>query len=109
MTEYLKDYSDKDEINVLNIIEIIGRMPFDLKNPKEIALLARFLIEDNTDESHAFSLHNSNHVEVVCSILKCALGNYEVFLEEKNKKIRDRLKSVSQPDLDCPAEPGQAY
>lgn len=105
--QYFRDQANIDHLNVLSIIEIIGRRPFDLKRPKEIALLARYLVEDNSEENASFSLNNWNTLEVVCSIFKHLLGSYETFKEEKNAEIKTRLKTVNASHAERAAQLGQ--
>lgn len=93
--QYFKDNSSDGKINVLSIIEIIGRRPFDLKRPKEVALLARYLIEDNSEETAPFSLNNWNYADVVCSIFKYLMGSYEVYIEDKSAAIKEKISTVN--------------
>lgn len=66
-----------------------------------MALLARYLIEDNGEDTMPFSLNNWNFVEVVCSIFKHLMGNYEVYIEDKYAGLKTELAFVRQCLLDC--------
>jgi hypothetical protein len=54
------------------------RYPFNL-NHTDSLLIARYLIEDNTDDEIIFSLNHNASIPTVRSILKNLLGRYTIY------------------------------
>lgn len=59
-------------------------------------LVARFLIEDNTEPEILFDENATNEIAVVRSILRSFLGNYTLMNDEMIQKTIDALAIVSQ-------------
>lgn len=75
-----------------------------MKRPKESGLLAKYLIEDNDDDTKNFNINSSNNTEIVCSIFKTLMGDYQVYNDMKNHVVKARLKTVSEANsrsLNC--------
>lgn len=107
--QIFQENSYRNEINFITIVEILGRRPFDLKRPEENGMLAKYLVEDNQEESVEFSVNNYNNVGIVCSILKFLLGPYEVYNETKNIEIKETLKLVILFKADFPTSKRQNF
>ena len=98
LTNVLKHFEDvavEDRVQLLKVVEMLGRRPFELKKPQEIALVARFLIEDNT-KTEKMNIDVSMNAPLlhVLSIVRHILGNYALIPEEHLDVIRGRLKAT---------------
>ncbi|CAD8121289.1 unnamed protein product [Paramecium sonneborni] len=90
------DYGDdgSQEITVEELILILSAEPFMMVEEKERILVARYLIEDNTEDYILFNQLNSNSVSIIKSVLKQLLGKYQLFSKQEKQNLEQQLKSI---------------
>lgn len=92
--KHFEDISNNDAVQIMRVADMLGRRPFELKKPVDIALVARFLIEDNTkSEKTETDMNLSAPLVHVLSIVRHMLANYQLIPEDQLDGIRARLKA----------------
>ena len=71
----------------MELVEILSAFPFNITSNKQAVLLARYLIEDNTQQTVEFTPLEYNDAFVIRSVLKNIIGKYQLFNEESSKTI----------------------
>lgn len=66
----------------MELVEILSASPFNITSNKQAVLLARYLIEDNTQQIVEFTPLECNDTFVIRSVLKNIIGKYYLFNEE---------------------------
>ncbi|CAD8066733.1 unnamed protein product [Paramecium primaurelia] len=92
--DQLLNYYDDSEITIEEIIDILSKEPFMMDDEREKLLVARYLVEDNTQDYVLHSLKNSNSISIIKSVLKQLLGKYELFSISEKQNIEQHLKQI---------------
>ncbi|CAD8126572.1 unnamed protein product [Paramecium sonneborni] len=93
LDQLLNYYSDS-QLSIEEIIDILSKEPFMMDNEKEKLLVARYLVEDNTQDQVMHSLKNSNSISIIQSVLKQLLGKYQLFSFSEKTNIEQNLKQI---------------
>ncbi|CAD8209978.1 unnamed protein product [Paramecium octaurelia] len=90
------DCTDEEcqDITVEEIIQILSAEPFLIVDEKERLLVARYLIEDNTQDYVLHNLMNSNSINIIKSVFKQLLGKYQLFSKQEKSNIEQQLKGI---------------
>ncbi|CAD8210177.1 unnamed protein product [Paramecium pentaurelia] len=90
------DCTDQEyqDITVEEIILILSAEPFMMVDEKERLLVARYLIEDNTQDYVLHNLLNSNSITIIKSVFKQLLGKYQLFSKQEKQNIEQQLKDI---------------
>ena len=73
---------------------IFNRFPFDIKENAHAVLIARYLIEDNTDDYVFYDENAKNDVNFVKSVLRQLLGTIRVLNPEEEQTIFNEISEV---------------
>ncbi|CAD8156115.1 unnamed protein product [Paramecium octaurelia] len=92
--DQLLNYYEDSEITIEEVIEILSKEPFIMNDEREKLLVARYLVEDNTQDYVLHSLKNSNSISIIKSVLKQLLGKYELFTNSEKNNIELHLKQI---------------
>ncbi|CAD8147620.1 unnamed protein product [Paramecium pentaurelia] len=83
----------KSEISIIELVDILQGAPFCMQQQKQALLLARYLIEDNTQPYVEFTPLQTNDNCVIKSVLKNIIGKYQLFDNEQQNHI---MQNISQ-------------
>ncbi|CAK70531.1 unnamed protein product (macronuclear) [Paramecium tetraurelia] len=72
-------FDQKSEISIVELVDILQGAPFCMQQQKQALLLARYLIEDNTQPYVEFTPLQTNDNCVIKSVLKNIIGKYQLF------------------------------
>ncbi|CAD8126744.1 unnamed protein product [Paramecium sonneborni] len=82
------------QLSIENILEFLSKEPFMMNDEKEKLLVARYLVEDNSQDQVLYSLKNSNSISIIKSVLRQLLGKYELFSLTEKTNIEQNLKQI---------------
>lgn len=92
--KHFQDIATNDHVQILRVADMLGRRPFELKKPADIALVSRFLVEDNTkNDKSETDMNLTTPLVHMLSIVRHMLGNYQLIPEDQLDGIRWRLKA----------------
>ena len=74
-------------------IDILIRMPFSIKDQKELEMLTRYLIEDEDDEEQVTE-NSKQAIAIVKSIFNKLLGSYEGKTESEYYFVNNSILTV---------------
>lgn len=82
-------------VSLFQVVEILSKRPFEIRNPEHIALMALYLVEDNTAPNRSSGLNEQFvEIQVLRSIFRHILGSYQVMEESQCRQIKERLREV---------------
>lgn len=82
----------KGVISIKDIAVKLSDEPFELKDVEKMYLLARYLIEDNSQQDWVdFDEEATSSLQTVRSIFKYLIGKCRIFSEEEEKQYRDEI------------------
>ncbi|KAM3147741.1 hypothetical protein pb186bvf_000069 [Paramecium bursaria] len=85
------EIKQKNCISVKDIAVRLSNSPFELKDVEKIYLLARFLVEDNTQDYVDYDEENNQQLSIVKSIFKQLIGKYKVFSQQEEGQLQDEI------------------
>lgn len=86
----------KKTVKIEELIPILIDEPFSLENEEQALLLARYLIEDNSDHYIELDLKHSNKLITVQSIFKKVVGEYKITSYDEEKKLKEEIYLVKK-------------
>ncbi|CAD8097002.1 unnamed protein product [Paramecium sonneborni] len=79
-------FESKQEMSILELVEVLQASPFCIQQQKQALLLARYLIEDNTQPYVEFTPLQTGDNCVIKSVFKNIVGKYQLFdIEQQNQ------------------------
>ncbi|CAD8180830.1 unnamed protein product [Paramecium pentaurelia] len=88
-----KFFDQKQEITIEELVDKLQVYPFNIQDNKQALLLARYLIEDNSQQFVDFTPFQINNICIIKSVLKNVIGKYTLMNEEKYQQI---IQSIAQ-------------
>ncbi|CAD8191037.1 unnamed protein product [Paramecium pentaurelia] len=86
-------FNQKQEITIIELVDILSAYPFNIQDNKQALLLARYLIEDNSQQFVDYRPQQLNDVCIIKSVLKNVIGKYIIMSEEQQQNI---MLSIAQ-------------
>ncbi|CAK59118.1 unnamed protein product (macronuclear) [Paramecium tetraurelia] len=86
-------FDQKQEITIEELVGILQAYPFNIQDDKQALLLARYLIEDNSQQFVDFTPFQVNNICIIKSVLKNVIGKYTLINEEQYQQI---INSIAQ-------------
>ncbi|CAD8066352.1 unnamed protein product [Paramecium primaurelia] len=86
-------FNQKQEITIIELVDILQAYPFNIQDNKQALLLARYLIEDNSQQFVDYKPQQQNDVCIIKSVLKNVIGKYILMSEEQQQNI---MLSIAQ-------------
>jgi hypothetical protein len=81
-------------INIKEMKEIVSNEPFCVRNPDQIEVLSRYLIENNNEEYIFYDEDCKNDTTIVKSVIKKLIGPVNLIEESASKKIFEDLVTI---------------
>lgn len=78
----------RNTVRLKDLLETLEQFPFFIENENDVLLVARYLIEDNTEDYIEFDLDRTNKMHIVKSIFKNLVGNFKIATVEEEAKLR---------------------
>ena len=72
----------------------MNREPFNVRNDKNLLLVARYLIENNEEDHVILDSNRTSEIIIIKSIFKKLIGNYVLLSKEEEKIIYDKISAV---------------
>ncbi|CAD8114687.1 unnamed protein product [Paramecium sonneborni] len=86
-------FESRQETSIQELVEILQAAPFCIQQYKQALLLARYLIEDNTQPYVEFTPLQTNDNCIIKSVLKNVVGKYQLFEIQQQNQI---MQIISQ-------------
>ncbi|KAM3134916.1 hypothetical protein pb186bvf_012916 [Paramecium bursaria] len=86
------DYAE-ETLCIQDLLIIFQTEPFKISNEKERLLLARYLVEDNAEEQVWYDSRLTQNVEMVKTIFRILIGQYDLFEEWEIQRMKDKFKN----------------
>ncbi|CAD8195219.1 unnamed protein product [Paramecium octaurelia] len=84
-------FDQKQEITISELVDTLSAYPFNIQDSKQALLLARYLIEDNSQQFVDYRPSQVNDICVIKSVLKNVIGKYTLMNEEQQQQIMQTI------------------
>eukprot|EP01017_Pseudomicrothorax_dubius_P047623 TRINITY_DN8575_c0_g1_i3.p1 TRINITY_DN8575_c0_g1~~TRINITY_DN8575_c0_g1_i3.p1 ORF type:complete len:329 (-),score=106.93 TRINITY_DN8575_c0_g1_i3:464-1450(-) len=91
---FTQEVMEKGVISIEEMDDILRSDPIRMEDKEQALFVARYLIEDNTEEYLQFDRTRACDVNVVKSIFKKFIGNYKLLTHEEDKQLRSEVSAV---------------
>jgi hypothetical protein len=74
--------------------ETLQHEPFSITNKDDALLVARYLVEDNTEDFIILDEHRSNDILVIKDVFKRFVNKYQLYTPEQEAVLRYEIAEV---------------
>ncbi|CAD8131873.1 unnamed protein product [Paramecium octaurelia] len=83
----------KGKISIKDIALKLSDRPFELKDVEKMYLLARYMIEDNSQDFVEYDEEATSQLQIVRSIFKQIVGKCRIFTEEEERQYSNEISA----------------
>lgn len=89
-----KKSDSNEEISIRDLKELLKEKPFEVQSERDREFLARYMIEDNSEDKIIYDERLSAPVATVKSVFRTVLGAYEILAPEVEREVSARLRRI---------------
>ncbi|KAL4483006.1 hypothetical protein ABPG74_019032 [Tetrahymena malaccensis] len=80
--------------NIMEIVAILQKEPFCINNDDDALSVARYMVEDNSEDKLIFDEARSNDISVIKTVFRNLVGKYEILTPKEELKIHEDVSDI---------------